>query len=133
MNMGKTEMTERVIRGMQHPEVDILAHPTGRILNRREPFALDVEEILRAAAELDVAVELNAHPERLDLHDGHLRRAKELGVRVAINTDAHSARDLGLIRYGVDQARRGWLEASDVLNALSLERFQAWVDRRRRP
>jgi DNA polymerase (family 10) len=133
MNMGKTEMTDRVIRGMQHPEVDILAHPTGRILNRREPFALDVEEILRAAAELDVAVELNAHPERLDLHDGHLRRAKELGVRVAINTDAHSARDLGLIRYGVDQARRGWLEASDVLNTLPLERFQAWVDRRRRP
>jgi DNA polymerase (family 10) len=132
MNMGKTEMTDRVIRGMQHPEVDILAHPTGRILNRREPFALDVEEILQAAAELDVAVELNAHPERLDLHDGHLRRAKELGVRVAINTDAHSARDLGLIRYGVDQARRGWLEASDVLNALSLERFQVWVDRRRR-
>lgn len=133
MNMGKTEMTDRVIRGMQHPEVDILAHPTGRILNRRKPFALDVEEILRAAAELDVAVELNAHPERLDLHEGHLRRAKELGVRVAINTDAHSARDLGLIRYGVDQARRGWLEASDVLNTLSLERFQAWVDRRRRP
>ena len=96
MNMGKTEMTDRVIRGMHHPEVDILAHPTGRILNRREPFALDVEEILQAAAELDVAVELNAHPERLDLHDGHLRRAKELGVRVAINTDAHSARDLGL-------------------------------------
>jgi len=130
MNMGKVEMTDRVIRGMQHPEVDILAHPTGRILNRREPFPLDVEAVLQAAAELDVAVELNAHPERLDLHDGHVRRAKELGVKVAINTDAHSVRDLELIRYGVDQANRGWLEKTDVLNTLSLEGFQAWVDRR---
>jgi DNA polymerase (family 10) len=132
MNMGKTEMTDRVIRGMQHPEVDILAHPTGRILNRREPFALDVEAVLQAAAELDVAVELNAHPARLDLHDGHVRRAKEMGVKVAINTDAHSTRDLGLIRYGVDQAKRGWLERTDVLNALPLEVFQGWVERRQR-
>ncbi|MGW8264859.1 MAG: helix-hairpin-helix domain-containing protein [Longimicrobiales bacterium] len=131
MNMGKTEMTDRVIRGLQHPEVDILAHPTGRILNRREPFPLDMEAVLQAAAELDVAVELNAHPERLDLHDGHVRRAKELGVKVAINTDAHSIRDLELIRYGVDQAKRGWLEKADVLNALPLEGFEAWVDRRR--
>ena len=132
MNLGKTEMTNRVIRGMQHPQVDILAHPTGRILNRREPFALDVEAVLQAAAELDVAVELNAHPGRLDLHDGHVRRAKELGVKVAINTDAHSTRDLGLIRYGVDQAGRGWLEKPDVLNALPLDEFQAWALRRNR-
>jgi len=131
MNMGKTEMTDRVIRGMQHPEVDILAHPTGRILNRREPFALDVEAVLQAAAALDLAVELNAHPSRLDLHDGHVRRAKELGVKVAINTDAHVTRDLGLIRYGVDQARRGWLEKTDVLNALPLEGFLAWTQRKR--
>jgi DNA polymerase (family 10) len=112
--------------------VDILAHPTGRILNRREPFSMDVEAVLQAAAELDVAVELNAHPERLDLHDGHVRRARELGVKVAIDTDAHSVRDLDLIRYGVDQAGRGWLEPGDVLNTLSLEEFRGWIGRKER-
>ncbi len=131
MNMPMTEMTDRVIRALEHPEVDILAHPTGRILNRREPFAMDVDAVLSAAANLDVAVELNAHPSRLDLHDRHLRRAKELGVKVAISTDAHSAQDLDLMRYGVDQARRGWLEPGDVLNAMNLEDFQAWRNRRR--
>jgi DNA polymerase (family 10) len=130
MNMSLTEMTDRVIRALRHPEVDILAHPTGRILNRREPFALDVEAVLQAASELDVAVELNAHPSRLDLHDRHLRRAKELGVKVAVSTDAHSTQDLALMTYGVDQACRGWLEAGDVLNAMPLEDFQSWMNRK---
>jgi DNA polymerase (family 10) len=133
MNMDKVAMTDRVIRALEHPQVDILAHPTGRILNRREPFELDVEAVLQAAASLDVAVELNAHPERLDLHDGYLRRAKELGVRVAINTDAHSVRGLDYMRYGVDQACRGWLEKEDVLNALPLGEFQSWMGRRPKP
>lgn len=130
MNMSRAEMTDRVIRGIQHPRVDILAHPTGRILNRRQPFEMDVEAVLQAAAELQVAVELNAHPSRLDLHDGHLRRAKELGVKVAINTDAHSPRDLAFMSYGIDQARRGWLGAGDVLNAMTLAEFQGWRGRR---
>jgi DNA polymerase (family 10) len=130
MNMSQAEMTERVIQGISHPQVDILAHPTGRILNRRQPFEMDVEAVLQAAAEHQVAVELNAHPSRLDLHDGHVRRAKELGVKVAINTDAHSTRDLALMSYGIDQARRGWLEAGDVLNAMSLEAFQGWRGRK---
>ncbi len=130
MSMSKAEMTDRVIRALEHREVDILAHPTGRILNRRQPFALDVEAVLQAAASLDVAVELNAHPSRLDLHDRHLRRAKELGVKVAVSTDAHSIQDLDLMRYGMDQAGRGWLEVGDVLNALSLEDFQAWRQRK---
>ena len=130
MSMSKVEMTDRVIRALEHPEVDILAHPTGRILNRRQPFALDVEAVLQAAASFDVTVELNAHPSRLDLHDRHLRRAKELGVKVAVSTDAHSIQDLDLMRYGMDQAGRGWLEVGDVLNALSLEDFQAWRQRK---
>jgi DNA polymerase (family 10) len=133
MNMTTTEMTDRVIRALEHPEVDILAHPTGRILNRRQPFAMDVEAVLQAAASLQVAVELNAHPSRLDLHDRHLRRAKELGVKVAVSTDAHSARDLGLMRYGVDQAARGWLEPTDVLNTMPLADFQVWRQRRTGP
>lgn len=133
MTLPGSEMTDRVIRALEHPEVDILAHPTGRILNRREPFDLDVEAVLQAAASLDVAVELNAHPSRLDLHDRHLRRAKELGVKVAINTDAHSVTDLGYMSYGVDQAGRGWLEPGDVLNTLCLEEFQHWLKRRSTP
>ncbi|MGD2121671.1 MAG: DNA polymerase/3'-5' exonuclease PolX [Gemmatimonadota bacterium] len=131
MNMSLTEMTDRVIRALEHPEVDILAHPTGRILNRREPFALDVEAVLQAAFDLDVAVELNAHPSRLDLHDRHLRRAKELGVKVAVSTDAHSIQDLDLMSYGIDQACRGWLETGDILNAMSLEDFEVWVNRKK--
>jgi DNA polymerase (family 10) len=130
MTLPIAEMTDRVIRAMEHPEVDILAHPTGRILNRRPPFPMDVDAILQAAAALDVAVELNAHPSRLDLNDLHLRRAKELGVKVVVSTDAHSVSDLWLMGYGVDQAGRGWLEAGDVLNALSLEEFQLWRARR---
>lgn len=130
MNMSSVEMTHRVIRALEHPEVDILAHPTGRILNRRQPFPMDVDAVLQAASSLNVAVELNAHPSRLDLHDRHVRRAKELGVMVAINTDAHSVQDLDLMSYGVDQAKRGWLEAGDVLNTLSLEDFQAWRNRK---
>ena len=130
MNMSKAEMTDRVIRAMENPLVDILAHPTGRILNRRPPFAMDVETVLQAAASLDVAVELNAHPSRLDLHDRHLRRAKDLGVKVVVSTDAHSVQDLSLMSYGVDQAGRGWLEPVDVLNTMSVEEFQMWLGRR---
>jgi DNA polymerase (family 10) len=128
MDMERTEMTERVIRAMEHPAADILAHPTGRIINKRLPFALDVEAVLRAAAELGVAVELNANPNRLDLSDVHVRRARELGVPVVISTDAHSVRGLETMSFGVDQARRGWLEAGDVLNARPLGEFRRWVD-----
>lgn len=131
MNMPGPQMTDRVIRALEHPEVDILAHPTGRILNRRQPFAMDVDAVLQAAADLQVAVELNAHPSRLDLNDRHVHRAKELGVKVVINTDAHSVQDLSLMSYGVDQAGRGWLEAVDVLNALPLQELQGWRERRR--
>jgi len=132
MDLDKDTMTERVLRAVRHPEVDILAHPTGRILNRREPFEMDLEAVLAACAELDVAVELNANPNRLDLSDVHVRRAKELGVKVVISTDAHAPRALDHMRFGVDQARRGWLEAGDVLNAMPLEELERWLRRGRR-
>ncbi|MDX1624785.1 MAG: DNA polymerase/3'-5' exonuclease PolX [Gemmatimonadota bacterium] len=130
MNLPKAEMTERVIAGISHPAVDVLAHPTGRILNRRHPYEIDVEAVLHAAAERDVAVELNAQPDRLDLNDVQVRRAKELGVKVAIDTDAHSVAGLRYVEYGVEQARRGWLEAGDVLNAMSADELRAWLDRK---
>ena len=130
MDLDKKAMTERVLRAMAHPAVDILAHPTGRQLGRREPFPLDVEAVLEAAAELSVAVELNANPRRLDLADVHVHRAKELGVPVVISTDAHSPRGLDDMRFGVDQARRGWLGTADVLNTRSASALRKWLARR---
>jgi DNA polymerase (family 10) len=130
MDLDRATMTKRVLKAMAHPCVDILAHPTGRIINRREPFPMDVEEVLTAAAELEVAVELNANPNRLDLSDVHVHRARELGVPVVISTDAHKPDGLHNMRYGVDQARRGWLGPDDVLNTRSLKDFRAWLGRR---
>jgi DNA polymerase (family 10) len=129
MDQDRKTMTSRVLRAMRHPGVDILAHPTGRRINRREPFQLDVEAVLETAAELGIAVELNASPNRLDLSDVHVHRAKELGVPVVISTDAHSPRGLGDMRYGIDQARRGWLEPGDVLNTRSVTELTAWLER----
>jgi DNA polymerase (family 10) len=130
MDQDRKTMTERVIRAIRHPSVDILAHPTGRRINRREPFEMDVEAVLEVAAAASVAVELNANPNRLDLNDVHVHRAQELGVPVVISTDAHSPRGLADMRYGVDQARRGWLEAADVLNTRSVEDMKTWLGRR---
>jgi DNA polymerase (family 10) len=131
MDMEGRAMTDRVLKALEHPAVDVLAHPTGRILNRRMPYALDVEAMLQAARERDVAVEINADPNRLDLDDVHARRAKELGVKVVVSTDAHSTRGLENMRFGVDQARRAGLGPADVLNCMTLEELRTWLDRRR--
>lgn len=130
MEQDEATMTRRVIDAISHPAVDILAHPTGRIINRREPFAMDVDAVLTAAVELGVAVELNANPNRLDLSDVHVHRARELGVPVVVSTDAHAPEGLGNMRFGIDQARRGWLGPGDVLNTRSLAELRAWLDRR---
>jgi DNA polymerase (family 10) len=131
MDMDRATMTDRVIRAMQHASVDIVGHPTGRLLGRREPFELDMEAVLQAASELEVALEINANPNRLDLNDIHARRAKELGVKIVISTDAHSVRRLDHISYGVDQARRAWLSKEDVLNTMTTTRLREWMGRRR--
>jgi DNA polymerase (family 10) len=130
MDMDRVAMTDRVITAIQHPQVDILAHPTGRLLTRREPFQIEMEEVLQAARDLDVAVEINANPNRLDLSDVHAHRAKELGVKVCINTDAHSAQRLDHMSYGVDQAQRAWLGKRDVLNTMTLKGIRKWLTRR---
>ncbi|HET9949040.1 MAG TPA: DNA polymerase/3'-5' exonuclease PolX [Longimicrobiales bacterium] len=132
LDMDGPAMTERVLRAIAHPAVDVLAHPTGRRLDKRGPIAMDVEAVLQAAAELSVAVELNANPRRLDLDDVHVRRAKELGVPVVISTDAHAPAELDHMRFGVDQARRGWLGPGDVLNTRPAAELKAWLGRRRR-
>jgi len=124
-DQSREEMTARILRAIENPYVRILGHPTGRLLLRREPFALDLGVILSRAAELGVAVEHNAAPERLDLNDRDLRLAKELGCKIVIDSDSHDARNLGKMDYGVKQLRRAWLEAGDVLNTLAAKEMLA--------
>ena len=124
-NQPEQQMTERVLRAVENPYVRILGHPTGRLLLRREPFQLDLARVLRRAAELGVAVEHNAYPDRLDLCDRDLRLAKELGCRVSVNTDSHHTSHLTKMRYGIRQLRRAWLTRRDVLNTLPAPEFLA--------
>jgi DNA polymerase (family 10) len=125
MQMGRAEMTERLLAAIENPYVQIIAHPTGRLLLRREAFDYEMEHILDAAKKHGVAMECNAYPDRLDLKDIHLRMAKERGVKVVISTDAHSSTHFKMMKYGVITARRGWLEKKDVINALPLAEFLA--------
>jgi len=117
------EMTQRLLRALENPNVSLLGHPTGRILLRRDGYSFDMEAVLQAAAKYGVAMELNSFPDRLDLCDRHLRMAHEHGVKIVINTDAHHSSHLEKIRYGILQARRAWLTAADVLNTLPVEAF----------
>ncbi|MGA8041254.1 MAG: DNA polymerase/3'-5' exonuclease PolX [Terracidiphilus sp.] len=126
---SREEMTARILRALENPHTRILGHPTGRLLLRREPYALDMGAVLRRAAELGVAVEHNAAPERLDLCDRDLRLAKELGCRIVISTDAHDTRHLAKMDYGVRQLRRAWLTRADVLNTLPATKFLAALRR----
>jgi len=125
MNLDRAAITERMLAAIENPYVHIIGHPTGRILLRRDAMAYDMERILDAARRRGVAMECNAAPDRLDLKDAYLRMAKDRGVRVVISTDAHSIKHLELMRYGVQTARRGWIEKKDVLNALPLEQMLA--------
>jgi DNA polymerase (family X) len=119
------EQTERILKALAHPRVHVLAHPTGRRIGKRKPIDFDHDAVFTAAAELGVAVEINAQPERLDLSDRLAMRARELGARLVISTDAHSVANLAFMRHGVAQARRAWLEPGDILNTLPLDRFLA--------
>jgi DNA polymerase (family 10) len=125
MQMERAEMTERLLAAIENPYVHIIAHPTGRLLLRREAFDYEMEHILDAAKKHGVAMECNAYPDRLDLKDIHLRMAKERGVKVVISTDAHSSTHFKMMKYGVITARRGWLEKKDVINTLPLAEFLA--------
>lgn len=115
-DMPRPRFTRRVIRAMENPLVDALGHPTGRKINERPPYNVNMDDVIAAAARTDTALELNSNPVRLDIDDHDCRSAREHGVKVVITTDAHSVREMGFTRYGVNQARRGWLEKRDVLN-----------------
>ena len=122
-NQSAEEMTARLLKAIENPNVSIIGHPTGRILLRRDEYPYDMNAVLEAAARNKVAMELNAYPDRLDLSDRHLRMAKQHGVKIVINTDSHHTTHMEKIRYGVLQARRAWLTPEDVLNTLPVERF----------
>lgn len=123
-NQSRQQLTERTIRAMESRHIDIIGHPTGRILGKRPPFALDIEKVLEAAADTGTVLELNSFPDRLDLRDGYLREGKTKGVKFAINTDAHLATHLRYISYGISMAQRGWLEPEDVINTYPLEKLR---------
>ena len=123
MNLDRAEMTARLLSAIENPYTQIIAHPTGRLLLRREAYPYDMEKVLDACAQNAVAMECNSFPDRLDLKDVYLRMCKERGVKVVISTDAHSTGNLGYIKYGVMTARRGWLGKTDVLNTLPAEEF----------
>jgi DNA polymerase (family 10) len=123
MNLESAEMTDRLLRALECPHLKILGHPTGRILLHRDPFPFDFDRVMAEAVRRGVWLEINASPERLDLHGPLIRSARAKGARFTISTDAHHPKHLDSMRYGVVTARRGWLGPADILNTLPVERF----------
>ena len=126
----RERVTARMVAAIRNPHVDVIAHPTGRLIGEREGADLDMEAIFRAAAETDTALEVNAYPKRLDLCDAYVRRALELGVKLAISSDSHEVSAFGLLPYGVATARRGWATPADVINAWRVEKVLRWAARK---
>lgn len=126
-SMPERQMTERLVEAMRNENMDVLAHPTGRLIGRRDAYELDIEEIMDEAAETRTALEINCFPDRLDLNGPHVRMAKEAGAKMSLGTDTHSALDLQFIKFGVGMARRGWLEKEDVLNTMTAEELKAYL------
>jgi DNA polymerase (family 10) len=131
LRQPREKVTQRTINAIRNPHVDIIGHPTGRLIPDREGADLDMDAIFNAAAETGVALEINAHPARLDLDDMYARRANELGIPISINTDAHSETDLDMLPFGVATARRAWLTAEDVINTWSTEELLGWLANRK--
>lgn len=127
LRQPRQQVTQRLLNAIRNPHVDLIAHPTGRLIPNREGADLDMEVVLKAAAESGVAMEINAYPDRLDLNDIYARRAIELGIPLSINTDAHSPKDMDMLHYGVATARRGWAEARHVINTWETERLVEWL------
>ena len=125
-NQNEERITKRIIKAIEHPHIDIIAHPTSRLIGEREPAAVDMEAVFKAAVKHKKALEINAMPSRLDLKDIHIQRARELGVMLAVGTDSHIAGQLKLMRFGIGIARRGWCEPRHILNCLPIEKVLAF-------
>lgn len=126
-NLTREKQTERILRAMDNPYFNIFAHPTGRLINEREPYDMDMEKIMQKAKENNCILEINAHPARLDLNDIYSKMAKEKGIKLAISTDSHSISSYANMRYGIGQARRGWVESSDVINTRNINELKKLI------
>ena len=124
---SKDEMTRRIIRAMENRHVHVIGHPTARLINKRQPVELDLDEVFKAAARTGTALEVNGYPDRLDLKDEHILWARRHGARFSVDTDAHATTHLALMRYGVATAQRGWLTKDDVINAWPLARLRTFL------
>jgi DNA polymerase (family 10) len=127
----KQQVTERMISAMQNPLVDAISHPTGRLISKREGYDIDLDRVMQAAAETETALEINSYWDRLDLSDLNAKKAIDMGIKLTINTDAHSEEHLRMMRLGVGTARRGWVKKSDVINTMTVEELQQWRKRNR--
>ncbi|HEX5323280.1 MAG TPA: DNA polymerase/3'-5' exonuclease PolX [Capsulimonadaceae bacterium] len=125
----REEMTARMVKAVRNPNVDMIGHPTGRLINEREPYEVDMEALIEAAAETDTAMEINSSPNRLDLNDVHARMAKDAGVKIFVNTDAHATGYFDLLQFGIVVARRAWLEPKDVMNTRPYNELMDWLRR----
>jgi DNA polymerase (family 10) len=128
-NLSLKEQTDRILKAMKNPYFKVLAHPTGRLIGQREPYQVDLEEVMKAAQQKGCILEVNAHPERLDLNDIHCKMAKDMGVKLVVSTDTHRLGDLDYMRFGVGQARRGWLEPDDVVNTKGVKELKKLLKR----
>jgi DNA polymerase (family 10) len=131
-NQTREELTKRIVRAMENPYVNIIGHPTGRMLGKRPPIDLDMEEVFKAAVRTGTALEVNSFPDRLDLRDEHVQWARELGVKFAVDTDSHAAPHLSHMRFGVATAQRGWVTKDDVINTWPLEKLRRFLAKGRR-
>lgn len=122
-NLSREEQTKRIIRAMENPNVDIIFHLTGRKINRREPIDLDIDEIIKAAKRTGTILEINAYPDRADIKDEYIRKCVEQGVKMSIDSDAHSQEHFKMLEHGVAQARRGWAQKGDIINAWPAEKM----------
>jgi DNA polymerase (family X) len=127
--MDKETMTKRIIRGMENQHADFVAHPTGRLIGKREPYEVDIDKLIDAAKETDTRLEINSFPDRLDLDDTNVKKAKDHDIGFVLGTDSHSVNHLGFMRYGIATARRGWLEKKDILNTYSIKDVEKMLGR----
>lgn len=130
LNLSEKKQTRRILRAMENPFFNILAHPTGRMINKRKGYDVDMDEVMKAAADKGCFLEINSNPDRIDLNDTHIRKAREAGIKLAISTDAHSTRNYDYIKYGVAQARRGWMGKDDIINTRSWKELKKILKRR---
>jgi DNA polymerase (family 10) len=130
-NLSKDEMTRRIVRAMENPYVNILGHPTARLIGKRPPIEFDLDEVFRAAARTGTALEVNGFPDRLDLKDENILWARRHGVKFAVDTDSHASLHLPHMRFGVATAQRGWLTKDDVINAWPLAKLRQFLDKGR--